>query len=73
MSNRVEHQKLNQDVAAELQSGGVFGVQLCLLQKQALIKTKTIRSLIELVPVSTEGRVEHQKLNQEAALLPPPG
>ena len=24
-----------------------------------------------LVPVSAEGRVEHQKLNQEAALLPP--
>ena len=42
MSNRVEHQKLNQ-VAAELPPGWVFGVQLGLRQTQALIKTKTIR------------------------------
>ena len=43
MSNRVEHQKLNQ-VPEELPLGWVFGVQLCLRQTQALIKTKTIRS-----------------------------
>ena len=42
MSNRVEHQKLNQE-AAELPPGWVFGVQLGLRQTQALIKTKTIR------------------------------
>ena len=42
MSNRVEHQKLNQ-VAAELLPGWVFGVQLGLRQIQALIKTKKIR------------------------------
>ena len=38
MSNRVEHQKLNQ-VTAELPPGWVFGVQLGLRQTQALIKT----------------------------------
>ena len=43
MSNRVEHQKLNQ-VAAELPPGWVFGVQLGLRQTHALIKTKTIRT-----------------------------
>ena len=42
MSNRVEHQKLNQ-TTAELSFGWVFGVQLGLRQTQALIKTKTIR------------------------------
>ena len=42
MSNRVEHQKLNQ-VTAELPPGWVFGVQLGLRQTQALFKTKTIR------------------------------
>ena len=42
MSNRVEHQKLNQ-VAAELPPGWVFGVQLGLRRTQSLIKTKTIR------------------------------
>ena len=42
MSNRVEHQKLNQ-VTAELPPGWVFGVQLGLRQTQALIKAKTIR------------------------------
>ena len=42
MSNRVEHQKLNQ-VAEELPPGLVFGVQLGLRQTQALIKIKTIR------------------------------
>ena len=109
MSNRVEHQKLNQ-VAAELPPGWVFGVQLGLRQTQALIKTKNIRRrkvppailllcrkhyyfvvkllqssnitsatfllLIFLswsVPVSAEGRVEHQKLNQVGAARPPPG
>ena len=41
MSNRVEHQKLNQE-AAELPPGWVFGVQLGLRQTQSLIKTKTI-------------------------------
>ena len=38
MSNRVEHQKLNQ-VTAELPPGWVFGVQLGLRQTQALINT----------------------------------
>ena len=38
MSNRVEHQKLNQ-VTAELPPGCVFGVQLGLRQTQALINT----------------------------------
>ena len=47
MSNRVEHQKLNQ-VAAELPPGWVFGVQLGLRQTQALIKTKTIRGKVPL-------------------------
>ena len=42
MSNRVEHQKLNQ-VAAELPPGWVFGVQLGLRRGQSPIKTKTIR------------------------------
>ena len=42
MSNRVEHQKLNQ-TTAELSFGWVFGVQLGLRQTQALIKTTTIR------------------------------
>ena len=41
LSNRVEHQTLNQ-VAAELPPGWVFGVQLGLQQTLALIKTKTI-------------------------------
>ena len=50
MSNRVEHQKLNQ-VAAELPPGWVFGVQLGLRQTQALIKIKTIRR--GKVPLST--------------------
>ena len=38
MSNRVEHQKLNQ-VTAELPPGWVFGVQLGLRQTHALINT----------------------------------
>ena len=40
IDNRVEIQKLNQ-VAAELPTGWVFGVQLCLWQIQALIKIET--------------------------------
>ena len=43
MSNRVEHQKLNQ-TTAELSFGWVFVVQLGLRRTQALIKTQTIRS-----------------------------
>ena len=42
MSNRVEHQKLNQ-TTAELSFGWVFGVQLGLRQTQELIKMRTIR------------------------------
>ena len=42
MSNRVEHQKLNQ-VVAELPPGWVFSIQLGLRQTQALIKIKTFR------------------------------
>ena len=42
MSNRAEHQKLNQ-VTAELPPDGVFCIQLGLRQTQALIKTKTMR------------------------------
>ena len=42
ISNRVEHQKLNQ-VAAKLPPVSVFVVQLSLRQTQALIKIKTIR------------------------------
>ena len=57
-----------------------FGVQLGLRQTQALINTtsaftkssklldKVINSYYS-VPVSAEGRVEYQKLNQTAALL----
>ena len=110
MSNRVEHQKLNQVGAGRPPPGWVFGVQLGLRQTQALIKTKNIRrrkvppailllcrkhyySVVKLlqssnitsgtfllliflswsVPVSAEGRVEHQKLNQVGAARPPPG
>ena len=40
--NRVEHQNLNQTTAV-LSFVPVFGVQLGLRQRQALIKTKTIR------------------------------
>ena len=43
MSNRVEHQKLNQVGAGRPPPGWVFGVQLGLRQTQALIKTKNIR------------------------------
>ena len=50
ISNRIEHQKLNQ-VAAELPPGWVFGVQLGLRQIEAVIKTKTIRR--GKVPTST--------------------
>ena len=42
MSNRVEHQKLNQ-VTAELPLDWVFGVKLGLRKTQELIKTQTIR------------------------------
>ena len=41
MSNRVEHQKLNQ-TTAELSFGWVFGVQLGLRQTEALITTEDI-------------------------------
>ena len=41
MSNRVEHQKLNQ-TTAELPFGWVFGVQLGLRQTQSLINTNCI-------------------------------
>ena len=43
MSNRVEHQRLNQ-VAAELPPGWVFGVHLGLRHIHALIETKMIRT-----------------------------
>ena len=43
MSNRVEHQKLNQVGAGRPPPGWVFGVQLGLRQTQALDKTKTIK------------------------------
>ena len=42
MSNRVEHQKLNQVGAGRPPPAWVFGVQLGLRQTRALIKTKTI-------------------------------
>ena len=44
MSNRVEHQKLNQ-VTAELPPGWVFGVQLGLRQTEALIKTTRVATV----------------------------
>ena len=65
MSNRVEHQKLNQ-VAAELPPGWVFGVQLGLRQTQALINTYHIilischsSSINSLESDPTWGKLDH--------------
>ena len=65
MSNRVQHQKLNQ-VTAELPPGWVFGVQLGLRQTQALINTYHIiliqhhsSSIDSLETDPTCGKLDH--------------
>ena len=69
MSSRVEPQKRNQPAIEKWPFGFVFGVQLGLRQRPTLIKAKKNFLVLISACVSAEGRVEHQKLSQTAAML----
>ena len=85
MCNRVEHQKGDQPAIEKWPFGFVVVGQLSFRQTHALIKTNNKRNnkitcsssrsscWSSSIPVSAEGRVEHQKRNQAATSQWPVG